>query len=160
MSTVRGRGRNLEITIDRAVSDAVDELCAQFAARPDFYRGSRAVAEFAAGEPAFEDVVALRDALATFGIALDGVGGAESLAEYAERLELAYLGAGSAREVAAIPRARASREVQLSDSARSLIADFAGARADMVRRRSVPAVAAVASASVTLPAPARPVPVG
>ena len=45
MSTVRGRGRSLEIAVDRALAAAVDELREQFAARPDFYRGSRAVAE-------------------------------------------------------------------------------------------------------------------
>jgi septum site-determining protein MinC len=163
MSTVRGRGRNLEIAIDRALASAVDELCAQFAERGDFYRGSRATADLGALEPTAEEIGAFRDALALFGITLDGVSGVEALAPIAAELDLAYLGV-AAREVKALPRKRRERrEVRLSDDARSLVADFAGARADMVRRRkAVPGAAAVAvaSASVTIPQPSRSVPVG
>ena len=160
MSTVRGRGRNLEIGIDRALSAAVEELRAQFAERPEFYRGSRAVANLGILEPAPEELAAFRDALAEFGIILDGVSGSETLAPLVAELELAYLGAAAAAEVAALPRQRAQRPAQLSEQARSLIADFAGARADMARRRVGPVAAGVASASVTLPVAARPMPVG
>jgi septum site-determining protein MinC len=161
MSTVRGRGRNLEIAIDRALGAAVEELRAHFAAQPEFYRGSRAVANLGDLEPSATDLAAFRDALAAFGITLDGVTGSETLAPVVAELDLAYLGAATASgEVAALPRARReARDVRLSEEARSLVADFAGARADMVRRRKV-APAAVASASVTIPQPARPVPVG
>ena len=38
VSSVRGRGRNLEIAVDRALGAAAEELRAQFAGRPDFYR--------------------------------------------------------------------------------------------------------------------------
>jgi len=67
--------------------------------------------------------------------------------------------------VAALPRPRRQREVRLSEEARSLVADFAGARDDMVRRRVSGPVAvsspAIASAGVTLPQTARPaIPVG
>ena len=163
MSTVRGRGRNLEIAIDRALAAAVEELRAAFAERPEFYRGSRAVANLGILEPAAPELAAFRDALAEFGITLDGVSGSESLAPLVAELDLAYLGAAAAAEVAALPRQRRERAVQLSDEARSLVADFAGARADMVRRRQTGVAAAVtagvASASVTLPV-ARAVPVG
>jgi septum site-determining protein MinC len=167
MSTVRGRGRNLEIAVDRALAAAVDELRAQFAARPDFYRGSRAVANLGSLEPPAVEIAAFRDALAEYGITLDGVSGIDSIAPVVAELDLAYLGsaAEAASEVAALPRPRRERDVRISDEARSLVADFAGAREDMVRRRQAPAVAAtsaLASASVALPqtAAARAVPVG
>jgi septum site-determining protein MinC len=159
MSTVRGRGRSLEIAVDRALAAAVEELRAQFAARPDFYRGSRAVADLGILEPAASEIAALRDALAEFGITLDGVCGAEAIAGTVAELDLAYLGSATATEVAALPR-RPPREVRLSDEARSLVADFAGARADMVRRRKDPPAVAVATAGVALPQPARPVAMG
>jgi septum site-determining protein MinC len=156
MSTVRGRGRSLEIAVDRALAAAVEELRAQFGARPDFYRGSRAVADLGILEPPASEIRAFRDALAEYGIILDGVSGAEAIAESVAGLDLAYLGSAAVAEVAALPR-RPAREVRLSEEARSLVADFAGARADMVRRRKdgPPAPAAVATAAVALPPPAR-----
>ncbi|HYZ16482.1 MAG TPA: septum site-determining protein MinC [Candidatus Acidoferrum sp.] len=161
MSSVRGRGRNLEIAIDRALGAATEELRAQFAAQPEFYRGSRAVANLGILEPAVAEIAAFRDALAEFGITLDGVSGAEALAPLAAELELAYLGAGTVTDVAVLPRARGQREIRLSEDARSLVADFAGAREDMVRRRKGGSTrTAVATASVAIPQPARAVPVG
>ncbi|HEX3468998.1 MAG TPA: septum site-determining protein MinC [Candidatus Elarobacter sp.] len=166
MSTVRGRGRNLEIAVDRALGAAADEIRAQFAERPDFYRGSRAVANLGILEPPAAEIAAFRDALAEFGIILDGISGVETIASVVAELDLAYLGSApeAAAEVAALPRPRREREVRISDEARSLVADFAGAREDMVRRRTVPqaATSTLASAGVALPqtAAARAVPVG
>jgi septum site-determining protein MinC len=161
MSSVRGRGRSLEIAVDRALGAATEELRAQFAAQPEFYRGSRAVANLGILEPAAAEIAAFRDALAEFGITLDGVSGAEPLAALAAELELAYLGADAVSDVAVLPRARTAREIRLSEEARSLVADFAGAREDMVRRRKAgSAHGAVATASVAIPQPARAVPVG
>ncbi len=163
MSTLRGRGRNLEIAVDRALAAAAEELRAQFAAQPEFYRGSRAVADLGILEPPAGELAAFRDVLAEYGITLDGVSGSDALASVVAELELAYLGAAGAGggEVAALPRQRSPREVRLSEEARSLAADFAGAREDMVRRRKVgPVPAAVAGAPVALPQPARAVPAG
>jgi septum site-determining protein MinC len=165
MSTVRGRGRNLEIAVDRALAAATEELRGQFAARPDFYRGSRAVADLGILEPPAAEIAALRDALAEFGITLDGVSGVDAIAAVVAQLDLAYLGSSAAADVAALPRARRQREVRLSEEARSLVADFAGAREDLARRRVPGPVAVasstVASAGVTLPQTARAaVPVG
>ncbi len=165
MSTVRGRGRNLEIAVDRALAAATEELRGQFAARPEFYRGSRAVADLGILEPPAAEIAALRDALAEFGITLDGVSGVDAIAAVVAQLDLAYLGSSAAADVAALPRPRRQREVRLSDEARSLVADFAGAREDLARRRvSGPVAVAsstVASAGVTLPQTARAaVPVG
>jgi septum site-determining protein MinC len=166
MSTVRGRGRNLEIAVDRALGAAAQELRAQFATRPEFYRGSRAVADLGILEPPAAEIAAFRDALAEFGITLDGVSGVDAIAAVVAELDLAYLGTATATDVAALPRPRRQREVRLSDEARSLVADFAGARDDMVRRRitgpvAVASSSTVATAGVTLPQTARTaIPVG
>jgi septum formation inhibitor MinC len=155
MSTLRGRGRNLEIAIDRALPAAAGELRGQFADRPDFYRGSHAVANLGAIVPSGPELLAFRDVLAEFGITLDGVSGNEALAPLLAELDLAYLGAAPVAEVSALPRSRRARTVELSDSARSLVADFAGARADLAKRRIGPASAAepdgVATAGVAIP---------
>jgi septum site-determining protein MinC len=163
MSSVRGRGRSLEIAVDRVLAVAAEELREQFAARPDFYRGSRAVANLGSLEPSADEIVAFRDVLAEYGIGLDGISGVEALAPLAAELDLAYLGSAQAADVAALPRQRTPREVRLSEEARSLVADFAGARADLARRRHVGtngSSMAVASAAVALPQQPRAVPVG
>src|SRR5438270_6108086 len=120
MSTVRGRGRSLEIAVDRALAAAVEELRAQFAERPEFYRGSRAVANLGMLEPSAAELGAFRDALAEFGVALDGVSGADAIAGAAAQVDLAYLGSAAPAEVTALPR-RSVQEVRLSDEARSLV---------------------------------------
>jgi septum formation inhibitor MinC len=161
MSSLRGRGRNLEIAIDRALSDAEHEVRGQFADRPDFYRGSHAVANLGALVPGADEIVTFREMLAEFGVTLDGVSGDEALAPVLAGLDLAYLGAAPVAEVSALPRTRRQRTVELSDSARSLVADFAGARADLAKRRIGPpppvaAPAGVATAGVAIPpTPAR-----
>jgi septum formation inhibitor MinC len=161
MSTVRGRGRNVEIAIDRALPAAAEELRAHFVERPDFYRGSHAVANLGVLEPAAAEIADFRDMLAEFGITLDGVSGADSLAGVLARLQLAYLGPAPVAEVSALPRSRPVRHVELSPAARSLAADFAGARADMAQRRlnaavAPPGPAGLATAGVAIPpTPAR-----
>jgi len=162
MSTIRGRGRSLEIAIDRALPAATAELRGQLEERPAFFRGSRATANFGLVEADLASLIAFRDLLADFGVTLDGVSGVEAVAPTLEQLGLAYLGATPADEVAALPRPRAKRSVALSDGARSLIADFAGARADLAARRTereatafdrrLAANTPVASAGVTIPA--------
>jgi septum formation inhibitor MinC len=159
MSILRGRGRNLEIAIDRTLPEAADELREQFADRPDFYRGSHAVANLGTLVPDVDALRGFRDMLAASGITLDGISGDEALAASLADLDLAYLGPAPQAEVSALPRVRAARTVELSDSARSLVADFAGARADLARRRIGPAPAAappptpagVATAGVAIP---------
>jgi len=170
VSTVRGRGRNVEIAVDRALPAAGEELRAHFTERPDFYRGSHAVANLGMLEPGATEIAAFRDMLAEFGITLDGVSGTDTLAETLANLQLAYLGPAPVAEVSALPRSRPARQVELSPEARSLVADFAGARADLAQRRingvapsaAGPASgpAGVASAGVTIPATPASAPVG
>src|ERR1700680_4808319 len=104
MSTVRGRGRSLEIAVDRALAAAVEELRAQFEARGEFYRGSRAVANLGILEPPAQEIAAFRDLLAEYGITLDGVSGVDAIAGAVAELDLAYLGSASVGDVAALPR--------------------------------------------------------
>ena len=154
LSTVRGRGRSVEIAVDRALPAAGEELRAHLSERPDFYRGSHAVANLGILEPAGPELAAFRDMLAEFGITLDGVSGVDSLADELAALQLAYLGPAPVAEVSALPRSRPAREVTLSAEARSLVADFAGARADLAQRRQQPPPvrpAGVATAGVAIP---------
>ena len=154
MSTVFGRGRTVEIAVDRPLPAAREELHALFTERPDFYRGSHAVANLGTFEPAAAEIADFRDMLAEFGITLDGVSGADTLAGDLARLQLAYLGPAPVAEVSALPRSRPVRHVELSPAARSLAADFAGARDDLARRRltaETVAPAGVATAGVAIP---------
>src|ERR1700694_4440459 len=91
MSSVRGRGRSLEIAVDRPLDAAADELRVQFTERPDFYRGSRAVANLGALTPSASEIALFRDVLAEFGIGLDGVTGDDALGPVVAELGLAYL---------------------------------------------------------------------
>src|SRR5579875_1936896 len=117
MMLLRGKGRGLEIACgDRALGDVCADLREQLAERPDFYRGSRARAVFTGAIPDEAELAPLRDLLAEYEIALD---------------ELALGVPSEARP----PRDGCGSRVVLSDSARSLVADFAGARADLAQRR-------------------------
>jgi len=157
----------LEIAIDRALPAAGEELRAQLEGRAEFFRGSRAVANLGPVEAGTTELMGFRDLLAACGITLDGVSGPESLGPALAELGLAYLGLAPLAEVAPLPRARAQRNVSLSESARSLVADFAGARADLAMRRTqreaaaaAGGTAAVASAGVTIPATPAAAPAG
>jgi septum site-determining protein MinC len=112
----------LEIALaGRDLTEAFEELEARLGERPGFYRGTSATANFGARAPAEEEVERLRSLLETAGIELSSITQGEAAAPEAE-----------------LERRRAMRpvrEVQLSDSARSLVADFAGARTDIAERR-------------------------
>jgi septum site-determining protein MinC len=104
----------------RDLSQALEELEARLAEQPSFYRGSSAVAVFGENAPAQDHVTRLVDILAGAGIELRAISGTapclESLAQAAQvRFEQPVSG--------------------LSDAARSLVADFAGARSDIAQRR-------------------------
>jgi septum site-determining protein MinC len=119
MMLLRGKGQGLEIGCrDRDLSGVCEDLRATLAAQPDFYRGSRARATFDSVLPSESEIAPLRALLAEYGIALDDVVLVEAVPDDA-----------AARRVA-------SEEAKpLSESARSLVADFAGARADLAERR-------------------------
>ena len=141
MMLLRGKGQGLEIGCrDRDLSIVCADLRARLAAQPDFYRGSRARATFDSVLPTESQLEPLRALLGEYGIALDDV-----------VLE-------APPEESAARRVAGDEPKPLSDSARSLVADFAGARADLAQRRIAKARSpparprgSIASAGVAIP---------
>lgn len=121
VTLLRGRRDGLEVALSgRALDEAVAELEARLADQPAFYRGSSVVANFGETEATPRDVERLRAALAAADMTLCAVAGsAAGLEALAASEGLAFEASGPA----------------LSDSARSLVADFAGARNDIAQRR-------------------------
>jgi septum site-determining protein MinC len=119
MSLLRGRGLGLEVHLAGWDFDAaIAELTARLGERPEFYRGTTASITFGEQPLRPEQVERLRTVLATAGIELGAIAAASPDQELARRRAL-----------------RPTTEVKLSESARSLVADFAGARADIASRR-------------------------
>jgi len=126
---LRGTAAGLEFVFnERSFDVTARDITVRLEERPDFYRGSQAVAIFEGEAPA-----------GTLGIALRGIYGPEGACELAGRLALPYLGEPPRPSVANIARkraARATRSAEFTPEARSLDADFAGARADIASRRA------------------------
>lgn len=121
MTLLRGKGLGLEVVLaGRDFAEALLELEAKLASQPGFYRGTEATAVYGDAEPAADQAEALRRVLESGGITLKGFAPATVVD-----------GAEFERRRAMRPR----REITLSDEARSLVADFAGARADIAQRR-------------------------
>ncbi len=137
---LRGTAAGLEFVFPEHAFDAAWALvAARLAEKPDFYRGSRAIAIFEGAAPADEAVRRFVTALETYGIALRGVAGSAPTGELAARLGLPYLGEPPPASVTSLERKRpkrVDRPAELTERARSLDADFAGARADIASRRA------------------------
>jgi septum site-determining protein MinC len=117
MTLLRGRGLGLELMLaGRDFDEALAELDTRLAERPDFYRGTRATAVVGSPPPSNEQLCALQERLESAGIVYGGV---RVITEEVRRRSV-----------------QPKHEVKLSDAARSLVADFAGARADIAERRS------------------------
>jgi septum site-determining protein MinC len=110
------------------------ELHARLAEQPGFYRGASAVVNFGSESPSAQDLRLLRGLLEEAGIALRGLAGCgEPMQALAQQEGLTF---EQPREEFSRPRVlRADDGTELSDSARSLVADFAGARSDIAQRR-------------------------
>ncbi len=138
MTLLRGKGLGLEVVLaGRQLDEALGELESRLSERPGFYRGSAAVAAFGGSAPSDEDLARLRAVLAAGGISLTAISGSTALEPLAKTSGLTYV-AGAADDGHELARRRALRPnpiLQLSESARSLDADFAGARADIAQRR-------------------------
>jgi septum site-determining protein MinC len=135
---LRGTKSGLEFVFAADAGDAVlSDLTARLSERPDFYRGSRATAIFQ-GAPLESDAFAgFLDTVRAHGIDLHGVYGAAELGPFAERHALAYLGEPPRPVVTSLGQRRPRKVVAaLTERARSLEADFAGAREDIARRRA------------------------
>jgi len=137
---LRGTSAGLEFVFaGREFDDAWGEMAERLSDRPDFYRGSQATAIFDARTPPDDSLRGFLEGVATYGIALRGVFGPAPLAEVAERHAVAYLGEPPRPTVASFQRKQVERDervVELTERARSLDADFAGARADIAVRRA------------------------
>jgi septum site-determining protein MinC len=116
MTLLRGRGLGLELMLaGRDFAEALAELGARLAERPDFYRGTRATAVVGSPPPTEDQLGSLQSCLESAGIVFGGYRVVDE----------------EVRRRAVQPK----HEVKLSDAARSLVADFAGARADIAARR-------------------------
>ena len=138
VTLLRGRRLGLEVALaGRELEAALDELAARLAERPGFYRGTPAVVNFGATPPSSEQYERLCRLLSEAGVELRAVGGAPEIEAFAAQAGLPF----ESLEPAAPgpePRRHAFRargEVKLSEAARNLVADFAGARADIADRR-------------------------
>jgi septum site-determining protein MinC len=124
VTLLRGRRDGLEISLaGRELEAAFDELEARLTERPSFYRDAAAVVNFGESVPAAQELARLRTVLAIGGITLRVLVGWEPELERVAREE------GLEFEPRPQPHPR------LSEAARSLIADFAGARSDIAQRR-------------------------
>lgn len=158
VTLLRGRRDGLEVAVSAIdLEEGFTGLQARLIEQPSFYRGAAAVANFGSAQPTAADLERLRGVLGEAGITLRAIaGGGEALEELARSEGLGF---ESARQE--LHRRRTMRprgELGLSESARSLVADFAGARSDIAQRRrrgqsSVPRAAAKG------PEAARPAPV-
>jgi septum site-determining protein MinC len=137
---LRGTAAGLEFVFGASeFGEAWDEIQRHLAERPAFYRGSQATVVFDGVIPEEASFAAFLDTVRGYGIELHGLYGGEDFSGFAARFELAYLGNPPRPRVASFERKRASRAertVKLSETARSLQADFAGARADIAQRRA------------------------
>ena len=121
----RGKGLGLELVFaGREFRDALEELEARLAEQPEFYRGTSATINFGAHVPSSNELEEVRSLLAAAGIELCETGPSPGATAESQSGELE-------RRRALRPR----EELQLSEAARSLVADFAGARADIADRR-------------------------
>lgn len=137
MAVLRGKGLGLEVALaGRDFEQGLAELQGKLDERPGFYSGTPATAALGGTTLSPEDLERLRATLRTHGITLEAICGAPSMEPFAQAAGLRFVAADDGGEELARRRAlRPRREVQLSDAARSLVADFAGARADIAERR-------------------------
>jgi septum formation inhibitor MinC len=137
VTLLRGRRQGLEVTLaGRELGPALDELEARLGERPGFYRGTAAVANFGTTPPSPSDLDRLHALLSSAGIELRAVAGSPDVEEVARGRGLAFEAASDGEHELERRRAlRPKRETSLSAAARSLVADFAGARADIADRR-------------------------
>ncbi len=137
MALLRGKGQGLEVVFaDRDFEDALAELEARLGERADFYRGSNATAAFGEVPPTAEQILALQSALGSAGVTLAALCGEAGCEAVAVASGLQFVPSRLAPPESAQPRSlRPKRNIQLSDGAKSLAADFAGARQDLAERR-------------------------
>ncbi|HMD03305.1 MAG TPA: hypothetical protein VKG44_10110, partial [Candidatus Baltobacteraceae bacterium] len=141
LALLRGTPAGLEFVFgDEPFEEASAEVFARLAERPGFYRGSRATAVFIGAElPEPAGFGRFLGSVRECGIELHGLYGNASAEGLATDNGLAFLGAAPRPNVTSLGgkrAAKAQRSITLTETARSLQADFAGARSDIALRRS------------------------
>jgi septum site-determining protein MinC len=137
VALLRGKGLGLELVFaGRELGEAFEELEARLAERPGFYHGTSAIVNFG-NEPVSSDVIVkLQSLLNEAGIELRALTGGAEIEALASACGIRFQAAAPSAPALERHRSmRQQREVRLSESARSLVADFAGARADIAERR-------------------------
>jgi len=123
MAVLRGRGFGIEIAFaGRDFDDVADELQGKLDEQPGFYAGSAATAVLGDTTLSGQQLNGLLELLRGHGIALKAISGGPHLKPLAEASGLRYV--------------QMPIQPALSDAARSLNADFAGARAEIAARRA------------------------
>lgn len=136
MTLLRGRKGGVEIALaGRQVGEALDELQARLGEQPGFYRGVAAVANFGSACPSAGELTRLHEILSGAGIELRALAGSDEVEAMARQSGCGFEVVAPGDEVHRRRTLRPARETRLSDAARSLVADFAGARADIADRR-------------------------
>lgn len=137
MTLLRGKRDGLELSFaGRQLREAFEELEARLTERPSFYRGASATANFASTLPSSDELGQLRRILKPAGIELRALSGSHAeLGALAGAEGLQFVVASHAQELEQRRALRREAATALSDSARSLVADFAGARNDIAQRR-------------------------
>jgi septum formation inhibitor MinC len=140
---LRGTAGGLEFVFsDGEFEETAHALRSRIGERPDFYRGSAASLILHGGPPDEAAVAAFLESMRGYGIEVRGLYGTDAVAALAVRHGIAYLGEPVRPQPAPISSIDRRRTVPaappppLTDAARSLDADFAGARADLAARRS------------------------
>jgi septum site-determining protein MinC len=157
---LRGTGSGLEFVFSGGeFAEEAEDAFARLAERPEFYRGSQATLVLETPPGSASEFQAFRERLAACDVALRGVFGDENVASFAREFDLAYLGHATPRAtVARIDRNRERRAaIELSESARSLDADFAGARAELAKRRIERATRPAAAPAAVRPVQVAPI---
>ena len=136
VTLLRGKRTGLEIVLSgKPLEDALEELRARLEERPGFYRGTSSVVIFGTEPAASQHLIKLQSLLTGSGIALRAVSGGEAAQAAASELGVPYEAGEPTGELQHRRILRPRQSVQLSEAARSLVADFAGARADIAERR-------------------------
>ncbi|MDQ6825588.1 MAG: septum site-determining protein MinC [Candidatus Eremiobacteraeota bacterium] len=156
LGMLRGTRRGLELVFGGCpFEESLNQLERRLTEQPEFYRGSSAIALFEE-LPQIEEFAALQVLLKFHGIRAQGVSGPPGCETLARAAGIEYV--GETHELLT-PPAKGRRRLRehglpLSEAARSLIADFEGARKDRAGRptsgklRSFPAQAPAAPVDI------------